>query len=332
MKVSILLPVYSVEDYIERCARSLFSQTYEDLEFVFVDDCSQDHSIDVVEKVIKDYPQRGGQLKIVRHQQNKGVAGTRNTALNNASGDFVMWVDPDDYIESDFVHNLMLKQRETNADVVVGGYDSCYVNGKNPHYVSNENIVSEYLKKVLRRETSTALWGKIWKRDIYTDNDLHFIEGCNMDEDGHIIARYLYFAQSIAFVDVIGYHYDCSRPDNFSNGTFNVSKYEKAWLLYDDLNSFFVQRNAEYLNDLRYWKINLLTVSLMNSAKSGDAQDFFKKTLKERYISDDKRYMKNISILRRFAYFSSSYRLNCFYYRSMAWIKHKMLRQNVTEG
>ena len=153
-----------------------------------------------------------------------------------------------------------------------------------------------------------------------------------MDEDGHIMARYLYFAQSIAFVDVIGYHYDCSRLDNFSNGTFNVKKYEKAWLLFDDLNSFFVQKNAEYLDDLRYWKINLLTVSLMNSAKSGDAQDFFKKTLKERYISDDKRYMKNISILRRFAYFSSSYRLNCFYYRSMAWIKHKMLRQNVTES
>jgi glycosyltransferase involved in cell wall biosynthesis len=89
-KVSILVPVYGVENYIERCARSLFEQTYENIEFVFVDDCSPDNSIQELEKIIKNYPNRKGQIKIIHHEKNIGLSGARHTAINNATGDFVI--------------------------------------------------------------------------------------------------------------------------------------------------------------------------------------------------------------------------------------------------
>ena len=76
--VSILVPVFNVEPYVERCCRSLFEQTYENLEFVFVDDCSTDNSIKIIEQVSSEYPSRSGQIQIVRHQKNRGLAASRN--------------------------------------------------------------------------------------------------------------------------------------------------------------------------------------------------------------------------------------------------------------
>ena len=91
--ISILVPVYGVEDYIERCARSLFEQTYQNLEFIFVDDCTPDRSIDILETTIKDYPNRLSQLRIIRHNKRKGIAATRNTAINAANGLFICHID-----------------------------------------------------------------------------------------------------------------------------------------------------------------------------------------------------------------------------------------------
>ena len=95
--VSILVPVFNVEGYIERCARSLFEQTYSNLEFVFVDDCSPDDSMKILGRIVEDYPIRKDAVRIIRHDHNRGLAASRNTALDNASGFFVCTVDSDDW-------------------------------------------------------------------------------------------------------------------------------------------------------------------------------------------------------------------------------------------
>ena len=95
-KVSILVPVHNVEKFIEKCARSLFEQTYENLEYVFVDDCSPDKSMDVLERVVDEYPTRKSQIKVVRNAVNKGASESKNIAVANATGEFVSFVDSDD--------------------------------------------------------------------------------------------------------------------------------------------------------------------------------------------------------------------------------------------
>ena len=101
LKVSIIVPIYNVEKYIERCAVSLFEQTYSNIEYVFVNDCTPDQSITVLKRVIDCYPHRASQTKIINHDYNCGVAISRNTALEHSTGEFVCQVDPDDYIELD---------------------------------------------------------------------------------------------------------------------------------------------------------------------------------------------------------------------------------------
>ena len=90
VKVSVCIPVYGVEKYIERCARSLFEQTLDSMEYVFVDDCSPDNSIEIMQKVLEEYPHRQEQVKIIRHEVNQGVGAARNHAVAACTGNYII--------------------------------------------------------------------------------------------------------------------------------------------------------------------------------------------------------------------------------------------------
>lgn len=118
-KVSILVPVYGVEKYIGQCARSLFEQDYQHIEYVFVNDCTRDRSIEILLETLKSYPRRASQVKIVDHEVNRGLAAARNTALDHATGEYVLPVDSDDYLSArDAVSRLMEKALEEDDDAV----------------------------------------------------------------------------------------------------------------------------------------------------------------------------------------------------------------------
>ena len=123
--VSICVPVYGVENYIERCCRSLFEQTYSNIEYIFVNDCTPDDSIKVLEHVLSEYPVRKENVKICNHQTNKGLAGARNTAIETATGVYLMHVDSDDYLDLNAVECLVNTALSEDADVVQ--YDMRYV-------------------------------------------------------------------------------------------------------------------------------------------------------------------------------------------------------------
>ena len=122
MKVSILVPVYAVEDYIAECAQSLFGQDYHDLEYIFVDDCSPDNSISVLKEVLTAFPERANQMKIIRHEQNKVVGAARQTAFEHATGEAIMHADSDDIMPPHAVSALVETMQTGNYDIVTGAY------------------------------------------------------------------------------------------------------------------------------------------------------------------------------------------------------------------
>ena len=131
--VSILVPVYGVEKYIEKCAVSLFEQTCNDIEYVFVDDCSPDNSIGILEEVRKRYPERD-KVKIIRHDRNRGLAAARKTALMASVGDYVIHVDSDDWVSPDMVATLAEQAMKTGADLVDGNY----------YHATDSRVVKEF--------------------------------------------------------------------------------------------------------------------------------------------------------------------------------------------
>ena len=145
-KVSILVPVYGVEKYIEQCAVSLMEQTYENIEYIFVNDCTKDNSINILREVINRYPQRKSQVQIINHEKNRGLAAARNTALDASSGEYLWHVDSDDWIALDAVEKLVNIAIAKKSDIIIfGNYNvrrnrssMCLVNYKNKEsYISN---------------------------------------------------------------------------------------------------------------------------------------------------------------------------------------------------
>ena len=98
-KVSVIIPVYGVEKYIEKCARSLFEQTLDDIEYLFVDDCTPDKSVDILKHILEEYPHRKSQVVIHRMEQNSGQAVVREWGVKNAKGDFIIHCDSDDWVD-----------------------------------------------------------------------------------------------------------------------------------------------------------------------------------------------------------------------------------------
>ncbi len=219
--VSILVPIYGVEKYIERCARSLFEQTYENIEYIFVDDCSPDRSIEILKKVIDDYPQRKYHVRIIHHEHNRGLAAARNTAVENCRTEFLMHVDSDDYIELDTIESCLEKQNESDYDIV-----ACDMVKHRKFYdeqCHQPQIISpwDFTQKLLDGSCSHRVWGNLIRNKLYTDNGIHAIEGVNMSEDFLVMPRLAYCAKSVANVHRALYHYVCLNENSY---VFSFSK------------------------------------------------------------------------------------------------------------
>ncbi len=219
--VSILVPVYNVENYIEKCARSLFGQTFQDLEYIFVDDASPDRSMDVLTRVMKDYDGIESRVRIIRHDVNRGLAAARNSAVDAAQGDYIVHVDSDDWLSPDFVAILMQAAEKEDADLVVTNFMEVRSNSsqewKNEPCVDNVALT----KSLLRRKSLTHIIGKLIRRSILTDNDLRAVEGINQGEDYLLTPRIAYYSKKISVVESPLYFYNRT---NIASYTANVSQ------------------------------------------------------------------------------------------------------------
>lgn len=217
-KVSVIVPIYGVEKFIERCARTLFEQTYIDIEYVFVDDCSPDNSVNILRGILKDYPNRASQVKIISHESNRGLGAARLTAMQNATGDLLMVVDSDDYISVDCVEKLVACQAEAGADIVDGAYST--FSGDRILSTTHpwRGTVNDYLKAILIHNTVThQLWARIIRRSLFEETSISFVEGVDHGEDYAIMGRLLMKATH-ATVDDVVYFYRYNDYGTFADG------------------------------------------------------------------------------------------------------------------
>ena len=173
--MSILVPVYNVEKFFSRCLESLFSQTYSDIEYVFVNDCTPDNSMKILSGMLKKYPSRATMVKIINNSHNRGIAIVRNTLLENATGDYILFVDSDDWIEKDMVENLVDRAASTDADIVGCDY---YEDYPDKMVICNQHYPSDH-KGALRDMTLLRIKGVLWKllirRELIVQNKLTFM-------------------------------------------------------------------------------------------------------------------------------------------------------------
>lgn len=229
MKVSICVPIYCVEKYIENCIRSLFEQTYDDIEYIFVDDCSLDKSISIINGLVPLYPNRINDVHIIRHNKNEGVAVARNTAIDSATGDFIYFVDADDYIERDTIACLVEEQVKTSADIVTARIvineniiDDRFVE---PIYDSKEKMLIGILSCVWHHE----LCNRLIRRSLFIDNNVRALPQVNICEDWQLVSQVVYYSKKCVTVDRPFYHY-IDNCDSITHSNTNWEKEKKGYL------------------------------------------------------------------------------------------------------
>ncbi len=207
-KVSIIVAVYNVEHYIQRCVDSLLSQTYRNTEIILVDDGSTDGS----SVICDEYAAKDSRVKVV-HKHNGGVSSARQVGLDTSSGDYVIHADPDDYVEADMIASLLSKALETEADIVTCDF---FVNDQieRQYYLDSADL----LKKQINIETICVCWNTLVRRNFIIEKKISFRPAwlC-MSEDFLFVCRLLAAGAKAVHLPKAFYHYWVSNGQSLTN-------------------------------------------------------------------------------------------------------------------
>lgn len=332
MKISIIIPIYNVHDYVERCLDSVICQECEDfdVECILVDDCTPDDSMDVVERKLRNY---AGKINfvVVNHLDNKGLSASRNTGVQHAKGDFVFFLDSDDKLEVgafEYMVNAVKKDgvRISDVDIIIGNTFICK-DGKpsmsykeyNPFFLDNSDETA--LRSMLNRDLYHIACNKLVKRELILKHNVFFKEGI-IDED--MLWSYLvfYYAKGVWVVPQITYIYEDNPGSIMNTSSERVAQriYSRLIICNTILNCPPRLSFIEYYMYIFYIltrAINLFEINKSDSLVRGYSDDLFK--LRDRILTEvfDRRlffmYMfflttkKPLNALTKFRWFRRYY-------------------------
>lgn len=328
-KISVIIPVYKAEQFIEKCARSLFEQTLDDIEFVFINDCTPDKSFDILTNVLNDYPNRRNQVKIIHNKENKGIAATRNIGLRNSSGEYIAYCDSDDSVDSDMFELMYNKAIDSDADIVWCDYFLCNKGSKKhiDQYFNEDN--RECIRAIFSYEkVGPYLWNKIAKRELYSKNNLTFPDGINIREDYIMSIQLFLFANKVSYIARPLYYYNVNETSiskkKLDNESRLISNRIKAMKFLEEF-LLFQNELGNFDTDFNIAKLKLKHYILENVEKKKDWIDLYPETNK--YIcSLPYPLLKKIAMYLASKKMINGYKLFSFVYKTGSGIKQYFIK------
>lgn len=241
-KISIIVPVYNVELYIERCIRSILGQTFKNFELILVDDGSIDSSLSICKRFLFD------KRVNVYHKENGGISSARNFGLDNMTGDYVCFIDSDDYISANYLSTLYKLLNDNDADIAQCEFTKFYTdedpivtkNISNIKVYKNENIMKEYFKQGDSEiRIHHNVWCKIYKKEIF--DNLRFNEEI-VYEDLAIIYLLLSRAKKFAITNEVNYFYYKGNRDSFTNN-YSLKYLTSSYYVLEKMNTYFLEKD-----------------------------------------------------------------------------------------
>ena len=211
--ITIGIPVYNVEKYVEECIMSVLNQTYNNMDIIIIDDRGTDNSMKIVESIIKKY--HGNKtIRIISHDKNKGLSEARNTAIKNANGEYLYFIDSDDYMTNDCIEVLYHTIMNNDVDFVAASYQEVNEDGSDRHIakklkdvtIKRDNVIKEFFFKNYSQNNIATTWNKLFKLDFLRKNNLSFIPGI-FYEDNIFTFQICTLCKSFTFISNTTYFY-----------------------------------------------------------------------------------------------------------------------------
>lgn len=269
-KLTVIVPAYNVEKYIEKCLASLVNQTYKNLKILVVNDGSTDNTKQIIEKYEKEYEN----LKLL-NKKNGGLSSARNFGLKNTKTKYVTFVDGDDYLELNTYELIMKKIEEEKTDLGIFNFKKVYsqkiINSKLDEKIYNKNFLKYLFSKSI--EADIVVWNKIFKTDIILKNQIYFENRAYFEDTGFIF-RYLYFIKKVSLVELPLYNY--IQRENSITKKFNPIIINSCENTYKIIKEFYIENNKyeKYRNEIEDMYLRMKIYTLNNSLKYGGTYNF----------------------------------------------------------
>lgn len=223
-KVSVVVPIYGTEKYIERCAKSLFEQTLDNIEYIFVNDCTKDHAIEKLEEVIKNYPERKDQIRIINLERNRGLAIARGTGFKQCKGEYIITCDSDDWVELDAYESMYRLAKDKDADIVICDFYKNDGVNKTVFPITHPTERISLIQDMLYYRATWSVWNKMFRANLLNE-DITFPR-FSMGEDCAFVLQLVYYCSKIIYTNKASYNYFYN-PSSLVNSTSEESRYKR---------------------------------------------------------------------------------------------------------
>lgn len=301
--ITVVVPIYNVENYLECCIESILSQSYTNLEIILVDDGSTDSS----GKICDVYANRDKRIRVV-HKKNGGLSDARNRGLRKARGKYITFIDADDMVGEHFVESLFEAAKINESDISICDYTFIEDNIKKVKEMTCGDVYllsNIQCEKEMYCHSKHALefvaWGKLYKTQLFFENNIEYPEG-KIHEDLFTTYKLIYFSQKISVIGDVLYFYR-KRTGSIMNKGFNLKTLDKVEANHEACDFF---KNTDVLPDALNYHLRIIILFRYLISKSDNITEkkYYLDKLKEIYRSDWIKYKGNFkySIKNKVAY------------------------------
>lgn len=276
-KVSIIVALYNKEKYIKKCLKSLINQTLKDIEIIVVNDCSTDKSLEIV----KSFDDK--RIKVINNKKNKGIGITRNIGVSKSSGEYIGFVDADDYVEKEVYESYYTYAKENNLDLLTTDYFKIINNKKEYFKVDNFKITNIEKNKNIINLINYGPCNKLFKRELIINNEIIFSETTKF-EDVIFVAKSVRYAKNIGYLNEAYYNYvihNLSETTTVDKRTFDIFE------VLDNVNDIY--NNLSGSEELEYFNISEVTRYMLKQRYVSNASE------RSKFIDNGYSYLYSIN-------------------------------------
>lgn len=309
--ISIVVPIYKVEKYLEKCIDSIINQDYKNLEIILVDDGSPDRC----PQTCDEYANKDERIKVI-HKENGGLSDARNAGIKVATGKYIAFIDSDDYVTENYISTLLYTIKKYDADISACNYIKLYEDSgiEKVKPKTNEDLVMTNIEAMkdlftLPNNSDVVAWNKLYKTSLFTQNNIEFPKG-KLHEDNFTTYKLYYYSNKVVFTNVPCYYY-LQRKDSIMGKKFNIKRLDILLACYQQID--FIHKNNLNLHDevlFNSFLIHLYILDLLLRATNVNKKILI--NVSDYIVSNEKEFINN-------KYISKKHRLRIYALKKGIW-------------